>query len=314
MQDDVTLDATVAICTWNRETLLQSTLESLERMNVAAGISWELLIVDNNSPDGTAEVVANWSRRGTLPLRYVHEPKLGLSNARNRAIAEARARWLLFTDDDVIVEPEWLNAFVHATKRHPAAGAIGGRVDPWFVQTPDPILSQAYPALAKGFCGLDLGAEERPVPEGKDLVGANFAIRIDDSNRRFNPNLGPMGANPVGGDELGYLMEVRQAGLPIVWVPTMRLKHYVDPPRMSLAYLEKFYTNVGRHEVLLHGIPPGTRLAGAPRWLLGLYARHFVKRIINKIAGNRLEEHRALRQQWQIGGMIAQSRELSARS
>jgi glycosyltransferase involved in cell wall biosynthesis len=308
MQKDVTLDVTVAICTWNRRTLLESTFESLERMKVSPSTRWELVVIDNGSTDGTAEVVANWISRGTLPLRYVHEPILGLSNARNRAIREARTEWLLFTDDDVIVEPDWLEGFVQASKRNPTAGAIGGRVDPWFVETPDQMLCEAFPALAKGYCGLDLGPEERLVPEGTDLVGANFAIRIDDTNRLFNPNLGPIGANPIGGDELAYQMELRKSGLPIVWTPNMRLKHYVDPPRMSLDYLQKFYTNVGRHEVMLHGIPKGTRLAGAPRWLLGLYARHVLRRVVSVISGNTLEAHRSLRQQWQIGGMIAECR------
>ena len=187
-------------------------------------------------------------------------------------------------------------------------------MDPWFVETPDQMLCEAFPALAKGFCGIDLGPEERLIPEGTDLVGANFAIRIDNTNRLFNPNLGPIGANPIGGDELGYLMELRRSGLPIVWAPTMRLKHYVDPPRMSLGYLQKFYTNVGRHEVMLHGVPKGTKLAGAPRWLIGLYAKHFFRRVSSLASGNKLEAHRALRQQWQIGGMIAQCREASTRS
>ena len=314
MRDDVTLDVTVAICTWNRQTLLESTFESLERMKVSPATRWELVVIDNGSTDGTSGVVASWMTRGTLPLRYVHEPTLGLSNARNRAIREARAEWVLFTDDDVIVEPDWLEGFVQASKRHPTAGAIGGRVDPWFVEPPDQMLCEAFPALAKGFCGIDLGPEERLIPEGTDLVGANFAIRIDNTNRLFNPNLGPIGANPIGGDELGYLMELRKAGLPIVWAPTMRLKHYVDPPRMSLGYLQKFYTNVGRHEVMLHGVPKGTKLAGAPRWLIGLYAKHFFRRVASVASGNKLEAHRALRQQWQIGGMIAQCREASTRS
>jgi len=308
MQQDVTLDVTVAICTWNRQTLLKSTFESLERMRISASTRWELLVIDNGSTDGTAGVVADWISRGTLPLRYVYEPVLGLSNARNRAIREARAEWVLFTDDDVIVEPDWLEGFVKTSQRNPTAGAIGGRVDPWFVETPNQMLCEAFPALAKGFCGLDLGPEERLVPEGTDLVGANFAIRIDGTNRLFNPHLGPIGANPIGGDELAYQMELRKSGLPIVWAPAMRLKHYVDPPRMSLSYLKKFYTNVGRHEVMLHGIPKGTTLAGAPRWLLGLYARHFFRRVVSVISGNRLEAHRSLRQQWQIGGMIAECR------
>lgn len=302
------LDVTVAICTWNRCALLESTLASLEKLIVPSSTRWELVVVDNGSTDNTAQVVGNWVSRGTLPLRYVHEPVLGLSNARNRAIREARGEWLLFTDDDVIVEPDWLESFVAASRRHPTAGAIGGLVKPWFVEPPDELMCEAFPALARGFCGMDLGPEERVVPDDSYLVGANFAIRIDSANRSFNPQLGVTGANPIGGEETAYQMELRHSGLPIVWAPSMRLKHYVDPLRMSLGYLQKFYTNVGRHEVMLHGVPMGTTLGGVPRWLVGLYLRHFVRRVFSVISGDQLEAYRSLRQQWQIGGMIAQCR------
>jgi glycosyltransferase involved in cell wall biosynthesis len=305
----MSLDVTVAICTWNRKALLESTLESLCQLSVPMGANWEVLIVDNGSSDGTGELVARWIEKQVLPLRYVWETTLGLSNARNRAIRERRSDWILFTDDDVILDKDWLRGFLESRGRHPAAGAIGGRVDPWFVEQPDAILSEAFPVLARGFCGIDLGPEERFLPNGTDLVGANFSIRVDPAlNILFNPLLGPVGKNPIGGDELGYLMELRKAGLNIVWCPAMRVKHYVDPKRMTLAYLQQFYTNVGRHEVTLHGIPPGTRLGGAPRWLYGVYAKHLVNGFVSTIGRKRIEALKARRQQWLIGGMIAECR------
>lgn len=307
-------DVTVTICTWNRRALLDSTFGSLEKLIVPPSTQWELLVVDNGSTDGTRELVEQWQSRGTLPIRYAHEPVLGKSNALNRAIREARSQWLLFTDDDVIVEPDWLQEFVLSSRRNPDAGAIGGRVDPWFVQEPDHMLCEAFPALAQGFCGIDLGPEEHAVPKGTDLVGANFAIRIDSARRQFNPNLGPKGSNPVGGEEIAYQNALRDAGLNVIWAPRMRLKHYVDPKRMSLDYLQKFYMNVGRHEVILHGVPKGAKLGGVPRWLLGLYLKHSMRRLRSVIAGNALEAHKALRQQWQIRGMLAKCRELSVQS
>lgn len=308
-QNTMSLDVTVAICTWNRETLLESTLESLQQLSVPADAKWEILVVDNGSSDGTAALVSRWIDKQVLPLRYVLETNLGLSNARNRAIRERRADWILFTDDDVILDKGWLQGFLESRRRHPSAGAIGGRVDPWFVQEPDARLCEAFPVLARGFCGIDLGPKEHSVPKGTDLVGANFSIRIDPKlNILFNPLLGPIGKNPIGGDELGYQMDLRNAGLDIVWCPGMCVKHYVDPKRMTLAYLEQFYTNVGRHEVTLKGVPSGTRIGGVPRWLYGIYAKHLINHVGNTIRRRMVDALIARRQQWMIGGMIAECR------
>jgi glycosyltransferase involved in cell wall biosynthesis len=300
------LDVSVAICTWNRRPLLEQTFAGLEKLRVGA-IRWELIVVDNGSTDGTAELVKEWIERGTLPLRYVYEPTLGVSHARNRALREARADWLLFTDDDVIVDPCWLAAFVAATHKYPAAGAIGGRVDPWFVQPPDPEMCEAFPALAKGFCGLNLGSEDCVVPHGTFLVGANFGIRVDRSaNRSFNPDLGPKGSNPVGGDENAFQMDLRAAGLDVLWDPKMRVTHYVDPKRMTVEYLRRFYKNVGRHTIILNGVPPGTRVAGVPRWLFRRYMDHSVNGFANRLRRNRVAALDAVRQRCLIGGMIAE--------
>lgn len=300
------LDVTVAICTWNRQSLLDQTLTALEQMRVGA-TRWELLVVDNASTDDTAALVRERMERGTLPLRYVLEPALGLSHARNRAVREARAGWVLFTDDDVIVDSCWLEAFAAAIRRHPQAGAIGGRVDPWFVEQPDPDIYGAFPAVANGFCGLNLGPEEKVVPEGCYLVGANFGIRVEPERLApFHTHLGAVGSNPIGGEEVRYQMELRAAGRDIIWSPAMRVKHYVDPKRVRLDYLQTFYTNVGRHSVMLNGVPAGARLGGVPRWLMRVYVEHWLNSAAQKWRGNRIAALQAMRQRWQIGGMIAE--------
>lgn len=306
-------EVTVAICTWNRRPLLKQTLAAMEKMPVG-NIEWELIVIDNGSSDGTSEEVKEWIARGRLPLRYVLEPTLGVSYARNRALREARADWLLFADDDVIVDPDWLSAFRAATERHPNAGAIGGRVDPWFVETPDHDLSQAFPAIANGFCAINLGDDDQVVPEGMFLVGANFGVRISAAKCSFPLNLGPRGLNPVGGEENAYQMQLRQAGLDIMWCPAIRLIHYVDPKRMTLEYLRKYYRNLGRNSVILNGIPKGRRLAGVPRWLLRLYLDHSLSYLIHSVRGNRVATLTALRQRAFIHGTIAQCRQPGAKS
>src|SRR4051812_6074694 len=106
------IDVSIAICTYNRAKSLALVLQSLsEQQNIDPG-AVELLIVDNNSDDQTAEVVAAYAPK--FPVRYIFEKQQGLSHARNRAAVEFFGNILLFTDDDVRLAPNWLHAYAKA--------------------------------------------------------------------------------------------------------------------------------------------------------------------------------------------------------
>jgi cellulose synthase/poly-beta-1,6-N-acetylglucosamine synthase-like glycosyltransferase len=82
----------------------------------------EILIVDNASTDGTA------ARIRSRPVRYLHEPNPGVSNARNRGIAESTGEILAFVDADCLVEPQWLTELVRPFE-DPEIGAVGGNLE-----------------------------------------------------------------------------------------------------------------------------------------------------------------------------------------
>ncbi len=79
----------------------------------------EVLIVDNASTDGTASLIES------RPVTYLHEPTPGVSNARNRGIAEGRGEILAFVDADCLVEPQWLAELVRPFE-DPEVGAVAG--------------------------------------------------------------------------------------------------------------------------------------------------------------------------------------------
>jgi cellulose synthase/poly-beta-1,6-N-acetylglucosamine synthase-like glycosyltransferase len=82
----------------------------------------ELLIVDNDSDDGTAGAI-----RSHPGVRYLHESRRGVSNARNRGIAESRGEVIAFLDGDCIPEPGWLTALVRPFD-DPEVGAVAGEL------------------------------------------------------------------------------------------------------------------------------------------------------------------------------------------
>src|SRR5687767_10356547 len=123
------MNVSIAICTWNRASLLARTLDEMTKIRVPSGLSWELLVINNNCTDTTNEVVHQFE--GRLPIRLLFENAPGLSHARNLALIEAKGAWLIFTDGDVLVEPQWIGAGLETAQRFPTGAVVGGRVTPW---------------------------------------------------------------------------------------------------------------------------------------------------------------------------------------
>jgi glycosyltransferase involved in cell wall biosynthesis len=116
----------VILPTFDRAGSLKRALDALLRQTALPG-SYEVIVVDNNSTDGTAGVVALFDDRR---VRLVAEPRQGLSYARNTGLAAARGRIAAFTDDDVEVAPDWVETIVSSLGRHPHVAGLGGRVLP----------------------------------------------------------------------------------------------------------------------------------------------------------------------------------------
>ena len=180
---------TVAICTWNRANLLDQTLTQMRKLRIPADVEWELLVVNNNCTDDTDQVIVR--NQDSLPLVRLFEPRQGLSNARNCAVAAARGELLLWTDDDVLVEPEWLSAYVAAAEKWPEAGYFGGAIDPWYECSPPRWLLENIKHVGGMFVIKDLGQEERFLCETEIPFGANMAFRSEIlRENQFHPSLG----------------------------------------------------------------------------------------------------------------------------
>ncbi len=111
----------VAIITRNRGNVLVNSLASLTKQVIRP---YEVLVVDNDSHDATKEVVDYFKKK--LPVRYVKEKKVGIPYARNRAIKEAKGDILVFIDDDVTVDENWLIEVIKAHTKYKSAIAIQG--------------------------------------------------------------------------------------------------------------------------------------------------------------------------------------------
>ena len=123
------MPTTVAICTLNRAELLRRTLDWPAVMRLPDDADWEVVVVSNNNCiDHTDAVIKAFADR--LPIRREFEPERGLSHARNRAVDAAKGDYIVWTDDDVVVAPGWLAAYIEAFRRWPEAAVFGGPIIP----------------------------------------------------------------------------------------------------------------------------------------------------------------------------------------
>lgn len=241
-------DVTVIICTRNRALQLASVLDSACKLIAPPGLAWEFVVVDNGSTDGTADVVTRYVDR--LPIRCVREETPGLSNARNRGVEEAKGDYICWTDDDVVIEPEWLAAYAAAFKRHPEAAVFGGRVIP-FLQQPTPVWFEKarydWPLVSLQ-AYRDFGDEivALTFKDGLTPYGANFAIRAMEQKRHtYNPELGVSPLHKRVGEESDVIYRIFKDGGNGWWVPGSKVTHIIPPKRQSLSYLFDYSYLVG---------------------------------------------------------------------
>jgi GT2 family glycosyltransferase len=246
---------TVSICTYNRAASLAGTLESLAASKGLEQGKWEVLVVDNNSWDGTAEVVESYADK--LPLRRILEPAQGLSNARNCALRECRGELLLFTDDDVIVDVDWAGEYVSAAERFPQAEYFGGRILPsWPEGKPRWLRDEGLSLLEGLLVRYDVGNEVRKYLQSEPApYGASFALRrsLFEKLEPFRADLGVRGDVPARGEEAEYLGRAVSSGAAGVYVGTALCHHKVDPERLTLRYLYRYGMEKGIAAIRIHG-------------------------------------------------------------
>jgi glycosyltransferase involved in cell wall biosynthesis len=280
------MDITAAICTYNNWASLAKTLESFIRLQMGAGIKWELLIVDNNSCDDTKRVCQKYSC--LLPLRYVFEPRQGLTHARKRAVIEGAGEMIAFVDDDCIVSPTWLQEAVAFCRSHPMAGAVGGKVSLLWEEPPNETVVRYENYLAK----QDHGPAPLRLPsEGFTfLVGAGLVVRrpaLEASQWMHRAVLSDRRGNGMTScGDIEIVLRIRNAGYELWYNPAMEMQHCIPRRRMSVPYLCRLLRGTGQSSIFVYELArkgPSTRTDR--RRTLHHYLREFVG-VLKSVAGD----------------------------
>jgi GT2 family glycosyltransferase len=232
MSDETTATHVSAIiCTRNRGDKIASAVQSVLASEYP---SFDLTIIDQSTDDLTREAVDKLSSADDR-LRYVHSTEPGLSRAYNNGVRRTTGAILVFTDDDCLVEPDWITRIVAAFDAEPDGDLLYGRVIAAGESDSDVALT---PALTIA------GPERLAKGEGFKVfgMGANFAAR-----RRLFERIGGFDEMLGGGGPLwssqDYDLEYRayQAGCVILLRPEVYVRHdgrreHEDWPKLLLAY------------------------------------------------------------------------------
>lgn len=219
---------TVAICTRNRAGLLAEALDALTRQTAGTDV-FEVLVVDNASTDDTAAVAHGFADR--FPhFRYVPEPALGLSHARNAALRQAAAGWVCFLDDDALADDDYV-AVALPVCRQGRFPCFGGPVRPW---RRDPLPDWFLDEYESG-APLDIRSVS-PLPAGSFVFGNNMVVCRDVALGLggFDPSLGMCGATIAYGEETDLQARMRAAGREIGYVPNLVIRHYARPDKYTV--------------------------------------------------------------------------------
>ncbi len=259
------MDVSVVLGTYNRAASLQTTLETFRGLVCPTDLKWELLVVDNNSSDDTREVIQKFARTAEFPVRYIFEKRQGKSIALNAALGEAKGEIIAFTDDDVLVHPDWLTNLTRTFERFECAAVAGRTVPLWNHPKPDWLKMEGQQAVVNFEPGDEF--KEIRVPP----LGANSAFRknVFAKYGLFRLDLGPNGSrHTITCEDWEFGERLMRAGEKIVYCPTAIVHHPVDPQRTTKKYFLEWYYYNGVSLTRMAGLPDfGVFYFGAPRWL-----------------------------------------------
>lgn len=222
----------VVIATHNRQDKLRLCLDSLAELTTRPD---QIIVVDSApSDEATKTLIDSWQTDALPAIEYVREEAPGLARAHNASLDTVRSDVVVFTDDDVIVDPHWLAEIVGGFDVGPHVGCVTGMIVPVELETWPQQWAESTVGFNKGFSQLVFDLDENrpadplfPFTAGTMGSGANMAFTAEAIRdmRGFDIALGA-GTTARGGDDLAAFYHVIDQGRSLVYQPSAIVFHH----------------------------------------------------------------------------------------
>lgn len=258
---------TVLFATRNGAYTLPGVLEAYCRLQTPPG-GWKLIVVDNGSTDGTAEILASFLDR--LPLTSLFEDKPGKNAAINTGLSSVEGDLVVFTDDDVFPRANWLARMRAAADLHPSYSILGGVVLPrWEVPPREWVLSWVPPGPV--FTLTDPSVHDGPTGP-HNVFGPNMGVRTEvlESGHRFDVSIGPRKGQYPMGSETEFVRRLMRQGHTAWFVADAVVEHFIREFQMQEDWVLARAIRFGRGQYRLAQAEPRPTLTtwlGVPRYL-----------------------------------------------
>ncbi len=243
----------IILCCHNSEKRLPKVLDCLNNQKNISDISWEILLVDNASTDGTVEIAKRYSTACKLPIRILPESRIGLSFARMTGINASRYDIICYVDDDNWLNDQYIASVYQIMMTHSDVGLCGGYGIAAFENDPPAWFNNFQEAYAVGPQGKEAGY----LPGNCSLIyGAGLTLRksawLKLENNGFNYILtGRKGKSLSSGEDSELCLAIQLAGYKIWYDPALTFEHFMPSVRLTYAYLIKLFEAFGRSDVIL---------------------------------------------------------------
>ncbi len=228
------MSCSIIICTYNGREKLRTTLQSI--INQETDFLWELIVVDNNSGDGTLDFVSNVLKNSGIDFRVEQFPQPGKMYAFWFALFLAKYEFVLDCDDDNELASNYLQEGLETLNRFPHAGALGAlgilpkdEVPEWFFQ------------FSKSYALGPQGKHLVPLPSFSHLYGAGCfyrkSILLKLRDKGFYSLLScRKGDELSSGGDVEFCHAIQLAGYDLIYSEKLSFLHHIEEKRLNFQY------------------------------------------------------------------------------
>lgn len=257
----------VVICTYNNAESLAITLQQVLQQKISSPELVEVVVINNNSSDNTAEILEGIQATG-FTFNHYFEPSQGISYARNTGFEKAHGDYILYTDDDADIPHYWLEKYLLKITTHNMDCMFGKISIIWDMPPPWWYETERYQGL---FAALDYGDTERKViTKQHPFLSKNVCIKksclIEIGG--FDPRLGRKGKILTGGEEILAFYRLIEAKKTIFYCPDLVVGHRLKPREYSEENITNQYLACAKPILQIAKLQPGKKLFKKPLGVL----------------------------------------------